>query len=76
MQATFELGEEANAYEQLVSAMEKASDNAELLSEVYLDMLDDGKVSSETLLSPASVDGGETGSTPPTSLNGETTALL
>ena len=50
MQTTFELGEEANAYEQLISAMEQVSSNADLLSDVNLDMADDGRLSMETLV--------------------------
>ena len=42
--------EEAGAYEQLISAMEQVSSNADLLSNVNLDMADDGRLSMETLV--------------------------
>ena len=50
MQGVSAIEEEAGAYEQLISAMEKVSSNADLLSNVNLDMADDGRLSMETLV--------------------------
>lgn len=50
MQGVSAIEEEAGAYEQLISAMEQVSSNADLLSDVNLDMADDGRLSMETLV--------------------------
>lgn len=50
MQGVSAIEEEAGAYEQLISAMEQVSSNADLLSNVNLDMADDGRLSMETLV--------------------------
>ena len=50
MQKAEAIGEETGAYEQLISAMEQVSSNADLLSDVNLDMADDGWLSMETLV--------------------------
>ena len=50
MQEITAIEEEASAYEQLISAMEQVSGNADLLSDVNLDMMDDGRLSMETLV--------------------------
>lgn len=50
MQGVSAIEEEAGAYEQLISAMEQVGGNADLLSNVNLDMADDGRLSMETLV--------------------------
>ena len=50
MQGVSAIEEEAGAYEQLISAMEQVSSNVDLLSDVNLDMADDGRLSMETLV--------------------------
>lgn len=50
MQGVSVIEEEAGAYEQLISVMEQVSSNADLLSDVNLDMADDGRLSMETLV--------------------------
>lgn len=50
MRGVYAIEEEAGAYEQLISAMEQVSSNADLLSDVNLDMADDGRLSMETLV--------------------------
>lgn len=50
MQGVSAIEEEAGAYEQLISVMEQVSSNADLLSNVNLDMADDGRLSMETLV--------------------------
>lgn len=50
MQGVSAIEEEAGAYEQLISMMEQVSSNADLLSNVNLDMADDGRLSMETLV--------------------------
>lgn len=50
MQGVSAIEGEAGAYEQLISAMEQVSSNADLLSDVNLDMADDGRLSMETLV--------------------------